>query len=773
MKMNELTLWYKEPARRWLDGFPIGSGTLGAMVMGGIEEERLALNHDRLWRGRSRNRTTEEKSQYLPEIRKRFFAGDLKEAGEFANKLLCGPEHAVEPFQPFGDLTLSFAGHEKAQNYQRKLDLSQGVVSIEYSVDGVKYRREIFASFVHQVIAIQLTCDAPSHLTTKIKLSRIADEDCTLEPWAEDGALGYSAFFIEGVKFAVEARVNQRGGKQYVECPGTICVEGADEALIVLTMATENETTENKNCRKHLDNVPLDYRTLRTAHIEDYHRLFNRVSLCLGTGASDKPTDERLAAMKNGEDDLNLLALYFQFGRYLLISSSRRGSLPANLQGVWNNMLKPPWDSDFHLDLNLQMNYWPAEAGNLSECSEPLFDFFDGLIPEAQKAARDLYGARGIYIPITTDVWAKCTPEAPGWDLWTGAAAWLAQHYWWHYEFTGDEVFLKDRAYPFMHQVALFYEDYLVSIPLRLLNPSVKDSSGRLVTVPSQSPENRFVGGCEPVSLCIAATMDLELINDVFSHLLAASEILGIDEEKRPKWQDILNSIPPLQVGKHGQLQEWLEDYEEVEPGHRHLSHLFALFPGDQITLEQTLQFTQAARKSLELREAHSTGYCGWTHAWMACCWARLSEGNKAWIHLRSLLTDFCTLSLLDLIFGDCFQIEGNFGGTAAVAEMLLQSHHGLLRILPALPEQWSEGDVKGLIARGGFEVDITWQKNAVEKLTVHSRLGKKASVRIDTPGEFVVLCDGVALECARPSEREYTFPTTAGKSYEFVRQLL
>jgi len=770
---NELTLWYKQPATRWLDGFPLGSGTLGAMVMGGIQEERLALNHDRLWRGRSRNRTTEKKSQYLSEIRQRFFAGDLKAAGELANKLLCGPEHAVEPFQPFGDLTLSFAGHEKAQNYQRQLDLSQGVVSIEYAVAGVKYRREIFASFVHQVIVLYLTCDTPSHLTTKIKLARLADEDCTLEPWAEDGALGYCASFIEGVKFAAEARVKQRGGKQYVECPGTICVESADEALIVLTMATEennpltplskgDETTDLPAavCRKYLDNVPLDYQTLRTAHLEDYPKLFDRVSLSLGTGASDKPTDERLTAMKNGEDDLNLLALYVQFGRYLLISSSRPGSLPANLQGVWNNMLQPPWDSDFHLDLNLQMNYWPAEVCNLSECAEPLFHFFDGLIPEAQTAALDLYGARGIYIPITTDVWAKCTPEAPGWDVWTGAAAWLAQHYWWHYEFTGDEAFLKDRAYPFMRQVALFYEDYLV-----------KDSAGRLVPVPSQSPENRVVGGCEPVSLCVAATMDLELIHDVLSHILTASKILGIDEEERSKWQDILNAIPSLQVGQYGQLQEWLVDYEEVEPGHRHLSHLFALFPSDQISLEKTPQLAQAAQTSLERREAHSTSYCGWTHAWMACCWARLAEGNKAWEHLRALLTDFTTFSLLDLIFGDCFQIEGNFGGTAAVAEMLLQSHHGLLRILPALPEQWSEGEVKGFVARGGFEVDIRWQKNAVEQVTLHSRLGKKAFVRIDTPGEFLVLCDGVALECGRPSEREYTFSTTAGKSYEFVRQ--
>lgn len=757
--MDKLTLWYKQPAEKWLDGLPIGNGTIGAMVMGGTAEERLALNHESLWRGLSRNRTTGKKSHHLPEIRRRFFEEDIKEAGEYANKILCGPEHAVQPYQPFGDLKLEFDGHENAQNYKRRLDMTQGIASVEYSINDVTYRREAFVSYVHQVIVLNLTCDTPASIKTCIGLSRISDDDCAMSPWTEDNALGFSASFPEGISFGAEARVIQRGGRQYSESSGTICVENANEVSIILALETEHQHTDSirASCQEHINSIPMDYQELFSAHTADHSKLFGNLSLNLGDDNSKIPTDERLQAMRDGAEDLALMSLYYQFGRYLLIASSRPGGLPANLQGIWNEMLKPPWDADFHLDLNLQMNYWPAEVCGLSECAEPVFDFFDNIVPEAQKVAMELYGARGIYIPITTDVWAKCTPEAPGWDVWTGAAAWLSQHYWWHYEFTQDKAFLKDRAYPFLRQIATFYEDYLIE----------DSSSDYLVTVPSQSPENRIVGGCEPVSLCIAATMDLELIHHVFTCLLDASRILGIDEKERAGWQNILDSIPPLQIGSYGQIQEWLHDYEEVEPGHRHLSHLFALFPGDQITIEETPELAQAARTTLERREAHTGGYCGWTHAWMACCWARLGEGNRAWKHIRPLLTDFTTISFLDLIFGDCFQIDGNFGGTAAVTEMLLQSHNGLIRILPALPEDWPEGSISGLIARGGFEIDIIWKQSKLHDLTILSRLGQEARLRIDTPGEFSIMHGEVEVDYTVADDGEYIFPTTAGEIYK------
>ncbi|MBI3921806.1 MAG: glycoside hydrolase family 95 protein, partial [Armatimonadetes bacterium] len=443
-------------------------------------------------------------------------------------------------------------------------------------------------------------------------------------------------------------------------------------------------------------------------------------------------------------------------GRYLLQASSLGASVPVNLQGKWNEELKPPWECDLHNDVNVQMNYWPAEVCNLADTLEPLFAYLERFVPHARRAAKMLYDCDGVWLPIQTDPWGRATPESFGWDVWTGAAAWLAQHFWWRYEYSLDEQFLRDRAYPFIKEVAAFYQTYLV-----------RDPQGRLVPVPSQSPENYFVGGTKPVSLCIAATMDLELIHDCLTHALRASEILQVDEDLRQVWQGILTDIPPLQIGSHGQLQEWLEDYEEEEPGHRHYSHLLALHPGDQITLEDTPELAQAARVSLERRLDAEGGHTGWSRAWTVCFWARLREGDEAHHHLKHLITDFATDSLLDLHPPRIFQIDGNLGGTAGVAEMLLQSHNGVLRILPALPSSWPEGKVTGLRARGGFEVDIDWSEGSATQVRVRSLNGQSCRISFSGATKMEVMTDdGLVVQGIVGESDGITWQTEAGRTY-------
>jgi alpha-L-fucosidase 2 len=470
----------------------------------------------------------------------------------------------------------------------------------------------------------------------------------------------------------------------------------------------------------------------------------------------DLPTNERLEILREGHDDEGLLALYFNFGRYLLISSSRSGGLPANLQGVWNEELSPPWESDFHHDINLQMNYWPAEPCSLSECSEPLFDHCERFVPHARKVAKDLYNCRGVVFPLQTDAWGRATPESRGWDVWTGAAAWLAQHYWWRFEYSLDREFLRSRAYPFFKEVASFYEDYLVRDP----------RSGKLVPVPSQSPENEFVGGTKPVSLCIAATMDIELIHDLLSHAIESSRVLNVDAEKREVWERILAELPTLQVGKHGQLQEWLEDYEEAEPGHRHISHLFALYPGDRLTPENEPELTHAARVSLERRLSHKGGHTGWSRSWTVCCWARLREGDLAREHLIRLVADFATDTLLDLHPPRIFQIEGNLGGAAGVCEMLLQSHKGTIRLLPALPKSWSKGRICGLRARGGFNVDIEWSGGRAVSAAIHSIAGQKCRLVCTDAAKAEIAEDGKKISFVTLRDDEIEFDTSQGGIY-------
>ncbi|MBU4366735.1 MAG: glycoside hydrolase family 95 protein, partial [Verrucomicrobia bacterium] len=712
-------MWYDHPAREWKEGLPIGNGHLAAMVLGQMPVERLALNHEWLWRAKHRLRDTPPKYQALAKIRKLFFQGKVYEAASLANKELgglggiSGKPNRVDSYQPAGDLRIETPA-ARITAYRRSLNLASAVARVTYVARNAHYARECIAHATHPVIAIHLTTSRAGTLTFTASLARCDDPDCTLTPQTGTNTIELLGAFPEGSRFAISARIHTHGGRIKPDRrAAALRVEKANEALIVLAIGVAHDGEDPlAQARRQIDAAPADWKTLLRSHTLAFRAWYNRVALNLGQGPA-KPTDQRLADLRAGHADNDLMALYFNFGRYLLISGSRPGGLPLNLQGKWNENIKPPWECDLHHDINLQMNYWPAEVCQLGDLGGPLFDHIERFVPHARVMARNLYHCRGVFFPIQTDPWGRATPESRGWDVWTGAAAWLAQHLWWRYEFGGDRAFLRNRAYPFFRDVAAFYESYLA-----------RDPQGRLVPVPSQSPENYFQGGTRPVSLCIAATMDLELIYDVLTHAIQASRILGMDAPKRKAWQKILRALPALQVGRHGQLQEWLEDYEESEPGHRHISHLFALFPGDQITPEIAPELYQAARVSLLRRLACDGGHTGWSRAWTVCCMARFRDGELAYQHLRHLITDFATETLLDLHPPRIFQIDGNLGGAAGVAEMLLQSHQGILRLLPSLPRHWPEGSVKGLCARGGFVVDITWKNSRPRSAQMVSRQG-------------------------------------------------
>jgi len=760
-------LWYSQPASSFVEGgLPIGNGVLGAMVVAGLTRDRVALNHEWLWRGKGRSRDVEEKWQHLAEIRELFFAGKVLEAGTLANETLGGKggvlekKNRIDPYQPAGDLFVEMADGP-VKDFRRELDLDRAVVTVSYRQGRARFRREYFAHATRPVVAIRLSGGGRAGFTALLRLGRIEDPECEITRSASGSGLGLSGRFVEGVRFAVEAKVVTDGQVAPGQADGTVSIR-ANKALVLLSVAVDlDDGDAAAAATEQIASVSGRWGPMLRSHVGAHRKLYRRVKLEIGEDRPDVPTDRRLADILSGQSDEGLLALYANFGRYLLISSSRAGDVPANLQGLWNEDLAPPWECDIHQDVNVQMNYWPAEPCGLGECTAPLFAHMERFVPHARQVARKLYHCRGIWMPIQTDPWGRATPESRGWDVWIGAAAWLVQHLWWRYEYSLDKRFLRRRAYPYLKEVAAFYEDYLVEHP-----------EGKwLVAVPSQSPENRFVGGTAPVSLCVSASMDTELVHDVLSHAIAASEILGTDKRRRRKWQDILAQQPPLRIGRWGQLQEWLEDYEETEPGHRHISHLFALYPGDQITVADEPDLARAARVSLERRLAAKGGHTGWSRAWTVCCWARLREGDLAHEHLQRLVLDFATEALLDLHPPRIFQVEGNLGGTAGVCEMLLQSHRGLIRILPALPGAWPDGKVAGLRARGGFTVDIEWAAGRATRVGLHSARGADCRLHCTGVSKAGISRGGAPVEPRRISEDRLEFPTEAGKMYELKWQ--
>ncbi|MFY9515087.1 MAG: glycoside hydrolase family 95 protein [Dysgonamonadaceae bacterium] len=736
-----LKLWYDRPATQWVEALPIGNGRLGAMVFGDPCNEIIQLNENTVWAGQPNRNDNPEAKAALPEVRELIFEGKYKEAQNLVDeKFISKTSHGM-PYQTVGNLELFFPGHENYSDYYRELDLEKALTTSRYRVNGINYTTEVFASYPDQVIIVRIFGDKTGVVNFSATMTRPSKSNITTKGNDELVLSGITSDHetVKGaVQFATHIKILTHGGSTSTS-ESSLHVFDADTATIYISIASNfvnySDISGNafERASAYLQHaLKKDYKQIIDDHIKDYRQYFKRVNLNLGTtDAIKNPIDVRLQQFSGGNDP-QMVALYFQFGRYLLISSSRPGGQPANLQGIWNDELFPPWDSKYTVNINTEMNYWPSEVTNLSEMNEPLVTMVKELSQTGQKTAKDMYGMRGWVLHHNTDIWRINGPvDGAFWGMWPMGGAWLCQHLFDKYEYNGNKDYLES-VYSAMKEASLFFLDFLTEEP----------EHKWLVVCPSVSPENSPTVHPE-FSISAGTTMDNQLVFDLFTKTIKAAEILGKDKGLVKKMKNALKRLPPMQIGQWGQLQEWMHDWDNPNDHHRHVSHLYGLYPSNQISLYRTPELFSAAQTSLIARGDESTG---WSMGWKVCLWARLLDGN----HAYKLISDQLTPALqpdgkerggtYPNLFAahPPFQIDGNFGCTTGIAEMLLQSHDGAIHFLPALPDDWDKGEVSGLRTRGGFEVSFNWENGMIQKIEIKSKLGGNCRIRV--PNEVIMV---------------------------------
>ncbi|WP_256992249.1 glycoside hydrolase family 95 protein [Paenibacillus sp. XY044] len=790
MKDRSMKMWYRKPAKEWVEALPVGNGRLGGMVFGGAEQERIQLNEDTLWSGHPDDPANHEALSHLEKVRQLNFEGSYAEAQELIEEHMLGPWSAS--YQAMGDLYLQMENAGDVTEYRRELNLKRAVCRTSFVMNGVRYVREVFVSAADQVMVIHLSADQPGKVSVQASLDSLLEHKVKLD--APDRLIlqGRSPSHVEpfharsadpvvyeegkGMRFEIQLiAMADQGSLEQGE--HGLKVERANAVTFLLAAATsfngfdrdpfQDGSNPTLRCEEWLNRASAySFQQLLHRHENEYGELFDRVELVLGApGLTELPTDERIQALREGREDAQLAVLFFQFGRYLLISSSRPGTQPANLQGIWNDRTRPPWAGNYTVNINLQMNYWLAESCNLAECHTPLFDLLEDLRVTGRETAKIHYGASGWACHHAVDLWRLSTPSGgpskgpASWAFWPMAGPWLCQHLWEHYRFGGDVAFLREKAYPIMKEAALFLLDWLV-----------KDPEGYLVTNPSTSPENTFIGpDGKKAAVSIASTLDNSLVWELFTNCMEASAILETDTEFRHELLAARNRLRPLRIGRYGQLQEWSQDFEEAEPGHRHTVHLYALHPGDQIDPYITPDLAEACRVSLDRRQQHEKeDAIGWCFAWRINQFARLGDADMAHHYLIKLLENpfpnllnahrHPKLSFYPLT------VEANFGATAGIAELLLQSQAGELRLLPALPKEWAEGSIRGLRARGGFTVDLAWEEGKLAAACIYSSNGNYCRLRSQQPIQISAGAERIQTEMIEPGV--YGFQTTVNQSY-------